>query len=228
MTSLGYLARAAAAYLSADHLGRVALRPARSRGRHHRLVRDSDRLHDRRPRPVRVVLGQRVAAAVACLRQHCRGHRTGAERRRRATPPGDGGAAPGARRARAPRERCGRRSSSRRIGRCSRISSCAPSSRTSSGAARRSSACWSAASATTPSSCSIPEGRIASWNAGAEQHQGLQGRGNHRPAFLALLPAGGDGRASSRRWSWKSPRASAGSRTKAGACARTARRSGPT
>ena len=103
---------------------------------------------------------------------------------------------------------------------CGRISSCAPSSRTSSGAARKNSACWSAVSGTTPCSCSIRKAGSRRWNAGAESHQGLQGRGNHRRTFLALLPAERQSTPDSRRWSWKSPRASAGSRTKAGACAR--------
>ena len=58
-------------------------------------------------------------------------------------------------------------------------------------------------------------------------HQGLHRRGDHRPALLRLLPAGDGRRAAGRSASWRWRCATAASRTKAGACARTAAASGP-
>ena len=60
-------------------------------------------------------------------------------------------------------------------------------------------------------------------------HQGLPRRRDHRPALLGVLPAGRDRREAGREHELLRGRAkSAASRTKAGACARTARSSGPT
>jgi PAS domain-containing protein len=66
-----------------------------------------------------------------------------------------------------------------------------------------------------------PEGRIATWNEGAEAIKGYKAEeiiGEHFRAFRRRQST-----PSFRRWSWKSPHASAGSRTKAGACARMGR-----
>ena len=94
--------------------------------------------------------------------------------------------------------------------------------------ARSGSACWSKASPTTPSSCSTSTATIATWNVGAAAHQGLRGRRDHRPALLDRSIRRGAAKAAGRSTSCRSPRRRAASRTRAGACARTARSSGPT
>ena len=74
-----------------------------------------------------------------------------------------------------------------------------------------------------------PDGIVTSWNPGARALQGLHGRRNHRPAFLALLYRAEDraaGLPAAR--ARDGARARAGSSTKAGASARTARASGRT
>ena len=95
--------------------------------------------------------------------------------------------------------------------------------------ARSASACWWRACATTRSSCSIPTGNVASWNAGAAAASRATRAdeiiGRHFSIFYPPeeIATGwprtraGDGAAST-----------AASRTRAGACARTARASGPT
>ena len=70
--------------------------------------------------------------------------------------------------------------------------------------ARSASACWSRASATTPSSCSIPAATSRRWNAGAERIKGYRAERDHRPALLALLPARGHRARACRSTSWRS------------------------
>ena len=60
-----------------------------------------------------------------------------------------------------------------------------------------------------------------------EAHQGLRGQRDHRPALLAFLRRGAGAATGPAIASWRSPCARSASRTKAGACARTARSSGP-
>ena len=89
----------------------------------------------------------------------------------------------------------------------------------------RSSGCWSRACATTRSSCSTLAGD-PTWNAGAQHIKGYAAEEIDRPALPVFYP---------RRRARAAPgaelevaRARAASRRKAGACARTARCSGPT
>ena len=73
-----------------------------------------------------------------------------------------------------------------------------------------------------------PDGLVASWNAGAQRIKGYAARRDHRPALLGVLPPGGQRGRQAARATRASRARSAASRTKAGACARTARASGPT
>ena len=73
-----------------------------------------------------------------------------------------------------------------------------------------------------------PDGPCRELECRRPAHQGLCARGDHRPAFLALLHRGGPRRAACRNGRWPRPSARAASRRKAGACARTARASGRT
>ncbi len=72
-----------------------------------------------------------------------------------------------------------------------------------------------------------PHGRVMSWNAGAS-YQGLPPRRDRRQALLGLLSRRGPGGGQARPRAAPSPAPRAAWRTKAGACARMARCSGPT
>ena len=48
-----------------------------------------------------------------------------------------------------------------------------------------------------------PSGRVATWNAGAQRIKGYEARRDHRPALLALLPAGGRRAPASASGSWR-------------------------
>ncbi len=72
-----------------------------------------------------------------------------------------------------------------------------------------------------------PEGRIASWNAGAESIRDTRPR-RSSASTSRVSTRGRRWKAIFRRRSWKRPNASVGSRTKAGGCARTAPCFGPT
>ena len=91
-----------------------------------------------------------------------------------------------------------------------------------------SSGCWSRGPPTTPSSCSTREGRVATWNAGAERIKGYRAEEIIGQHFSRFYPQD----AIDRGWpaeelaAGRRPRA--GSRTRAGGSARTARSSGPT
>ena len=88
------------------------------------------------------------------------------------------------------------------------------------------SACWSTASRTTRSSCSTADGRVPSWNAGAERMQGYSADeviGAHVSLFYT---AARTARAAGRQTELAVARTERGSlpRTRAGACGTTARR----
>ena len=94
--------------------------------------------------------------------------------------------------------------------------------------APRSFNCSSPRSATTPSSCSIRTATSPPGTAGAERIKGYKPEeiiGSH---FSAFLHRGGQGESTSRSASWRSRASRAASKTKAGACAKTARASGRT
>ena len=72
-----------------------------------------------------------------------------------------------------------------------------------------------------------PEGRVVTWNAGAERIKGYRADeiiGQHFSRFYPPEPSSAAGPSTSCRW----PRRKAGSRTRGGGSARTARGSGPT
>ena len=74
-----------------------------------------------------------------------------------------------------------------------------------------------------------PDGRVATWNAGAQRIKGYSAQRDHRPALLrSSIRRTAVERELARARAARSRRARAASRTKAGACARTARASGPT
>ena len=89
-------------------------------------------------------------------------------------------------------------------------------------------ACWSRRSPTMPSTCSIPTG---SWRAGMRAPSASRATRRARSSaqhFSTLLHRGGPRSRAARSARWRSPRARASSRPKAGACARTAPASGRT